>query len=515
MPQAHDAVTVPSWRARAALALGLLTAFYGCTLTLALLLFATAPTLAWLAVKHEKARFDTGYLLLFAVTWIPAIFLMRGVFVRPPRPASSPDRRPLARSEAPALFALVDELAAAARTTGPAEIVLVAEATASVTERGGLLGFGSKRALFLGLPLLALLDVTELRAVLAHEIGHYLGGDTRTSGVVRYTHALFVSLVTDMPFLRSRNLYVALGQSAARALGTALARLYARLYLRLTRRMDRQLELAADAFAASITSASALARALEKTAVGQPLFEMYMKTSVAFAVDHGALPSDLLPGFAWSMQRYTERGTTAGLMTAILDTAPDPHDTHPPLRERLERLGGPIVPAAPAASALDLLAFDHARWLADVVHVEFAVNVPFAPWAAIPAHFLAPSHVARARALADRLRSIDPAPRFASIFGLVAQGRAYEVARAVEPELVRLPQLQVTALVPQIVIAALSLLFTGALLERGASFVAILGEESPLLQLEGTSVAPRALVRAAFGEDAAVAALGAWAARLG
>lgn len=463
----------------------------------------------------SRASFGNGYLLLIAVTWIPGFFLLRGLFVRPARAASPTDHRTLARSEAPALFALVDDLAAAASTRGPAEIILVTEATVAVTERGGLLGFGSRRVLLLGLPLLAVLDVTELRAVLAHEIAHYLGGDTRTSGIVGYTHSLFVSLVTETPRSGSRNLYVSLGQSAARALSTALARLYARLYLRLTRRTDRQLELAADAFAAKITSAPALARALEKTAVGQPLFDLYMQAGVAFAVDHGALPSDLLAGFARSMQRYTERGTTAGLLTAILDTPPEPLDSHPPLRERLERLGGPTVPAAPATSALDLLAFHHARWLADAVHIEFAANIPFAPWAEIPAHFLAPSHVARSRALADRLRGIDPAPRFASIVGIVAQGRAYEVACAVEPQLAAVPHGQVAALVPQIVIVALSLLFTGALLERGAAFVAILGEESPVLQLEDTFVAPRALVRAAFGDDAAVAALRAWAARLG
>lgn len=40
------------------------------------------------------------------------------------------------------------------------------------------MGVGSKRVMGLGLPLLNALTVSELRAVLAHEFGHFVGGDT-------------------------------------------------------------------------------------------------------------------------------------------------------------------------------------------------------------------------------------------------------------------------------------------------------------------------------------------------
>jgi hypothetical protein len=53
----------------------------------------------------------------------------------------------------------------------PSEVYLVPEVNAWVTEVGGR--GGSKRIMGLGLPLLAVLDMSQLRAVLAHEFGHY------------------------------------------------------------------------------------------------------------------------------------------------------------------------------------------------------------------------------------------------------------------------------------------------------------------------------------------------------
>jgi len=61
----------------------------------------------------------------------------------------------------------------------PAEVYLIAEANAWVIDRGGIMGCGSRRVMGLGLPLLQVLSVYQLRAVLAHEFGHFHGGDTK------------------------------------------------------------------------------------------------------------------------------------------------------------------------------------------------------------------------------------------------------------------------------------------------------------------------------------------------
>ena len=60
----------------------------------------------------------------------------------------------------------------------PERIYLAPDVNAAVFQRGGLLGFGGKRVLLVGLPLFDALTVRQLRAVIAHEFGHFYGGDS-------------------------------------------------------------------------------------------------------------------------------------------------------------------------------------------------------------------------------------------------------------------------------------------------------------------------------------------------
>ena len=80
-----------------------------------------------------------------------------------PEPAEGVD---VTRDQHPDLWAEVDRLAASAQTEPPARIVIVPEVNAAVTEVAG------SREMLIGLPLLATFTVGQLRAVLAHELGH-------------------------------------------------------------------------------------------------------------------------------------------------------------------------------------------------------------------------------------------------------------------------------------------------------------------------------------------------------
>ncbi len=73
----------------------------------------------------------------------------------------------------------------AAGTRPPTRLRVAAVANASVFEETRLLGFaGGERYLTIGMPLLLGVDAAELRAVLAHEMGHYAGGHTRLGSQV-------------------------------------------------------------------------------------------------------------------------------------------------------------------------------------------------------------------------------------------------------------------------------------------------------------------------------------------
>src|SRR5215470_10458583 len=73
----------------------------------------------------------------------------------------------------PRLFAEIRAIAAATGQRMPDHVYLVPEVNAFVAQRGGIMGIGSRRVMGIGLPLMRTLQVDELRAVLAHEMGHF------------------------------------------------------------------------------------------------------------------------------------------------------------------------------------------------------------------------------------------------------------------------------------------------------------------------------------------------------
>jgi hypothetical protein len=141
----------PSLARRAFVALAVLVGFYATTILIALALLPV-PVVAFLLMKKVHVW---GLLAVTACSWVPARLLLSGVFgVRPP-PFEEPGRR-LERADAPGLFALIDNLAAGARTAPPADVYLSPEPVAFVTETGGgFFGSKSRRVLCIGAPILA------------------------------------------------------------------------------------------------------------------------------------------------------------------------------------------------------------------------------------------------------------------------------------------------------------------------------------------------------------------------
>lgn len=158
---------------RAAVSLLALVGFYVYAVALiagvivgAFLLRHSLPGLAigWVIAGAAGAGLVVIATLWAVVTWRPQP--MPGVDVTP--------------EEAPELWALVTELSAAAGTRGPAQIRLVSQVNAAVNEDSRFLGLiGGPRRMYLGVPLLQGLNVTQLRAVLAHEFGHFSRTHTR------------------------------------------------------------------------------------------------------------------------------------------------------------------------------------------------------------------------------------------------------------------------------------------------------------------------------------------------
>lgn len=511
----------PSLARRALVAALVLGSFYVTTAVIALALLP----LPILFVIGTKAIKPLVLLLVFACCWIPAYGLVTGLLgVRPPR--FSEPGLPLTREDAPSLFAMIDELAQRAGTAPPHAVYVSALPVLFVCETGGgFFGAKSKRVLCIGAPYLATFTVDELRAVLAHELGHYLGGDTRVAGVLAYTEGAFRSVLvaTERDALRDGQIHWAVdaGRWLSSAVGQGLVKLFAHVYLRLTRPMGRREELAADALSAELAGRETAIRALESAHVMGPLYELYLENEVAPVIDADVMPTDLLDGFARYRTRLAEHGKLAELTRLVGEQKTDPFDTHPALADRIAALRA--VPPGPehlvTAAARTLLdgRFDLDGWL-----VEGTASLAKTPprqrmtWREIDVHVLPARIAERARETAARLFPVIPDARtlpqmLSSVVALYEAGRMPMVVAALEPEIAQVPPPHQRDVSLAIAGAAALTLFEGALLERGATLEDSLGERCRLFRYGGETVRAGLVAMDAMKNDVARAELARWA----
>lgn len=338
------------------------------------------PYAEWRYLDRVHPRLAIGCLASAAALAI-AVFPRRDNFEPPgPRLDEVSQRK---------LFTMLRSVADATKQEMPAEVFLVSDVNAWVTNRGGTMGFGSRRVMGLGLPLMQGLSVSEFKAVLAHEFGHYAAGDVSLGPWIYKTRAAIARVMES------------LGDSWLSVMFNA----YGKLFLRLTLAVSRQQEFLADALAARVVHPAIMASALRRTRGLSPMFAAYWKSEVAPALDAGYLPP-IATGFNQFLG--SERVTVAmtrGVAAAIEEDDASPFDSHPPIRERLDALGrlpAPNVPLSsepPASSLLEnpdwhareLLSFaagdEAVRQLREIAWDQLASQVYAANWRQMVARF--------------------------------------------------------------------------------------------------------------------------------
>jgi Zn-dependent protease with chaperone function len=489
------------------------------------LVFATAAAL--FVVPIEFAR-DAGWrnfrivIACFVVCWIPAALLV-GSVRRLRRPRFTPPGEPLREAEAPELFGMIRELSGAVGLPAPSRVYLVDEVTLAVTEDA------SERVLIIGAPLLAQASVDELRAGLAHEMGHFAFGDTRLTGVISAAHESFRAVLESTRRRQDdhggHHFVVAIGFGLAQALGDAIVTFYAKLYFRVTRPASRRAELAADQVAARLAGRESMVALLEKIAVARWLFERYLAKEVDGAIAAGALPTDLLPGFEAFCGRVEARGEVGPVRLEFASRETSEFDTHPSTADRIAALrNAPAATRAPdRRSALALIRFDLDTWFGRQFEAALRAggitNLRRVPWTEVP-RMRGELLLRRARNHASALRMQFPSATTlpATLSGVLQryrEGNTTAIALTIAPALADVAPHQRDQHVRAIAIQALGGLLCGALLEGGAALDAALGEEEPGVTLEGQTVYPFALAARAFSEQSAADEVQRWASTLG
>jgi Zn-dependent protease with chaperone function len=318
---------------RAAVALVLMVGFYA-------LAVAVAWGLAWLPYAEWRYA-DRLHPKLALFCLVGAFLILKSILPR--RDKFEPPGPRLMRGRDARLFGELQQVAGAAEQPMPEEVYLIPDVNAWVSQRGGVMGFGGRRVMALGLPLLQVLSVSELRAVIAHEFGHYHGGDVKLGPWVYKTRQAL-----------ARTLQALAGHSGMLAKPFEW---YGALFLRVTHAVSRGQELQADALAARIAGSAALARGLRRVHGAGLAFQPYWAGEVDPVLSAGFLPP-LADGFG----RFVEQPAVAEKLREAIDTDAregkhDPYDSHPSLRERLAALGtdggAPATGDPPALTLLE------------------------------------------------------------------------------------------------------------------------------------------------------------------
>jgi len=303
---------------RAAVALGLMAGFYLLAVATGLGGFA----LAWLLVTGKSVG-------LYKFAFLSAA--AGGTVLWSLRPRLDTFEAPgprLTKAGQPELFGAIEDVARATGQSMPAEVYAVADVNAFVSTRGGVLGIGGRRVMGLGVPLLHLLTVDELKAVLAHEFGHYGGGDTKIGRLVYHTR-------------------LGLGRTLQAIEGKSIETLFAfygSFVMRVSAGVSRHQEFAADRFAARATSGVDLANSLTKVDRHGSLFGLFYVSNMRplleerfwAPVGEGFRAFVADPMFNELKVSVTVGGPDAG--EAPPDTA---YDTHPSTEERIAALAYP------------------------------------------------------------------------------------------------------------------------------------------------------------------------------
>ncbi|MGZ3459280.1 MAG: M48 family metalloprotease [Archangium sp.] len=323
----------------------------------------------------------TGGALLFGLLMLPRIpvklllvalavglggfvSIIRGLFVSGPKDI---DGRALTEAEAPRLFAALAEVAEVARARKVDKVYLDADAGIGVRETGGtwkvLLGRG-ERIVHLGFAALRGLSVSELKAILAHEYGHFSHGETRLNPVIGRIQ---------MSVLQTLRGMAELGSSTYLNPVYWFLRLYFAVYLRVTRGHSRRRELLADRAAALAYGGDAFGAALTRAVRNGELFER-AAVSTLLVLRRTGRPCQDLYRCLDAADALTPGSLRELRAKELLEREEGKYDSHPPPHERIARVAG--IPAhRPVDDAPALTLFEAPEQLAEELTGELAYKV--------------------------------------------------------------------------------------------------------------------------------------------
>lgn len=273
--------------------------------------------------------------------------VVRSLFVGAPKDEGG---RRLTPQAEPRLFELLGEVAQVATARVVDRVHLEPDTAIGVREAGGtwrvLFGRG-ERVLHLGFGALHALSISELKAILAHEYGHFSHGETRLTPFISRAQSSMVFMVTRM---------TALGSSSFFSPVYWFLRLYVRIYVKVTAAHSRRRELLADRAAALAYGGDTFGHALERYVEVSDTFER-TAFSIAVALRESGRPCrDLYRCVAAAHQVIPAKLRQIRSREGVHRVGSE-YDSHPPPYERIARVAGlPATRPPETAPAISVFA---------------------------------------------------------------------------------------------------------------------------------------------------------------
>lgn len=336
------------------------------TITSALEIVIQGAFAVWLSfwlTAHFFHSYSIKLIACVALLVAAAVFTALVAIFRRAQMENSVQGEIISPQQAPALWAKIRDFARRLGTAPPQQLVGGIDANFFVTETPLRVGQHTTqgRTLFVSLPLLRQLESHEADAVLAHELGHFSGGDTENSAKLS-------------PKLAQYDYYTSQMQSGGTTIiAYYLLNLYRVIFEMALQQSSRQREFAADSVAAQITSPQAVVNALIKVAA----YAQYRHRVEAGLFRHQERHDDNLGianRVASGLAAFGQSSEFAEAMRAA--NVPHPFDSHPPLPQRMENVGHTLpesqfagvvcqVPLAPWTNHIfDVDAIEQRQWQA-------------------------------------------------------------------------------------------------------------------------------------------------------
>ena len=227
-----------------------------------------------LGTVDSYGGFNIGSAILCLCSGILTVFMLKSLFAM--RKMGNPNGIEVTPNEQPELYSFLHQLADEIGAPKPHRVFITSEVNAAVFYDLSLLNllFPSKKNLIIGLGLVNVLTLTELKAVLAHEFGHFAQNSMMVGRWVYVAQQIIAHMVSVRDWLDSVVRFISSIDLRIAWIGWILSIILwslrslmdtlFKIVIIAERALSREMEFNADLVAVSVTGSDALINALYK-----------------------------------------------------------------------------------------------------------------------------------------------------------------------------------------------------------------------------------------------------------